>query len=236
MNGLILFLGESFRWGQQCNRNRGSLLSYDEQMKACKSHIDFIENIKTKFSINSISVFLSSYTTQFDKELLKNYEKYLIGYKLYPDVIGIDNLFHNSINEINENIEKYDFILFIRIDLFLKDKFKELFNPNIDMILFPTICWKHDSKSGNDPKVNDLMLFVPKKYYKYITNITIHHHSWYYLMQTTDLTYNDIDTIIHTYHDSDSFKDYNPLYYIVNRPETNIFHSEGYIFDKYSFN
>lgn len=236
MNGLILFLGESFRWGQQNTRDRGSVVSYDEQMKACKSHIDFIENIKTKFSMDSISVLLSSYTTQFDNELLQIYKKYLIGHKLYPNVIGINNLFHNSINEINENIKKYDFILFIRIDLFLKDKFTELFNPNTDMILFPTICWKHDSKSGNHPRVNDMMLFIPKKYYKYIVNISINHDSWFNLMHTTDLTYDDLDTIIHTYHDSDSFKDYNPLYYIVNRPRTTIFHSKGYIFDKHSFN
>ena len=51
-------------------------------------------------------------------------------------------------------------------------------------------------------------------------------------MQKTDLTYKDIDTMIHTYHDSDSFKDYNPLYYIVNRQQTDIDHSKGYIFDK----
>ena len=41
--------------------------------------------------------------------------------------------------------------------------------------------------------------------------------------------------MIHTYHDSDSYKDYNPLYYIVNRPESKETHSNGYIFDKMRF-
>ena len=61
------------------------------------------------------------------------------------------------------------------------------------------------------------------------------HDTWCDLINTTDLTYNDLDTMINTYHDSDSFKDYNPLYYIVNRPESKIWHSKGHIFNKYNF-
>jgi len=80
-----------------------------------------------------------------------------------------------------------------------------------------------------------MLLFIPNKYFKYINNIRIGHESWYILVKNTDLTYNDLDTIIHTYHDSDSYKDYNPLYYIVNRPESTIFHSHGEIFNKYNF-
>ena len=40
--------------------------------------------------------------------------------------------------------------------------------------------------------------------------------------------------MINTYHDSDSAKDYNPIYYIVNRHETSI-HTTKKIFDKYNF-
>jgi len=41
-----------------------------------------------------------------------------------------------------------------------------------------------------------------------------------------------MDVMINTYHDSDSQKDFNPLYYIVNRPENNVWHSENEIFTK----
>ena len=41
--------------------------------------------------------------------------------------------------------------------------------------------------------------------------------------------------MINTFHDSDSFKDYNPLYYIVNRSESTIQHTTD-IFDKFNFN
>ena len=100
MNGLILFIGESFRIGGQCTRNRGSAVSHDAQILACNSHISFIDHIIQKFNLNSVSVFISSYTTQYDNELLKIYNKYLIGQNYYGDVIGLNNLFHNSINKV----------------------------------------------------------------------------------------------------------------------------------------
>jgi hypothetical protein len=234
MNGLIIFLGESFRIGQQHTRNRGSIESYSEQIKASNSHIVFIEHIIQKFQLNSISLFLSSYNTQYDNDLLMIYNKYLLGYKLYDNVIGLNNLFHNSINSI-ENIEKYDFILYIRIDLYLKEYFLNCFDPTINMILFPTICWIYASRIGNHPRVNDTILFIPKKYYKYIEKIRICHDTWYELINTTNLTYDDLDVMINTYHDSDSFKDYNPLYYIVNRCENKNWHSKEYIFNKHNF-
>jgi hypothetical protein len=134
MNGLILFLGESFRLGNQGNRNRGNPESYEEQIKACNSHVQFIEHIKHKFQMNSLSVYISSYNTQYNDNLLSIYEKYLIGHCLHPDVIGLNNLFHDTINKI-ENIDNYDFVLFIRIDLLLKDHFMNIFDPTIDKIL-----------------------------------------------------------------------------------------------------
>ena len=243
MNGLILFIGESFRLGGQGNRNRGTPESYKEQIKACNSHINFIEHSIQKFKLNSMSVFISTYNTQFDIELLLRYNKYLIGKTIYNDVIGLNNLFNKSLNEI-KNIEKYDFISYIRIDLYLKQYFIDTFNPTLNTIVFPTICWHHDSicwlyngdsKKVALPRVNDMTLFIPKKYYNYIQQINIGHNAWYDLVKNANMTYNDFDVMIDTYHDSDSFKDYNPLYYIVNRAENTKFSSEGHIFNKVTF-
>jgi len=239
MNGLIVIFGESFRYGNQNTRIRGIPESYDEQIKACNSHITFIEKIKEKYNCNSISVFIASYTTQYDADLLKVYEKYTIGNKFYPDVIGFNNLYHKSINEI-ENMEQYDFLLSIRIDIFLKDHFMDIFNPTINMILFPCITWFWDchvrnEPNKNNPRVVDTILFIPKKYYKYIKDVYLGHELWDNFIKNTDVTYDDLDVMINTYHDSDSSKDFNPLYYIVNRPETTHFHSPGQFFNKYEF-
>ena len=235
MNGLILFIGESFRLGNQGTRNRGSDESYNEQIKACNSHIHFIQSINKKFKLNSMSVFISTYNTKFNNDLLSIYNEYLTCYNIYENVIGLNNLFHNSINYLHDNLKNYDFIFYIRIDLYLKQQFIDIFDPTINKILFPTICFKPYHFVGSHPRVNDMCVFIPKKYYKYINNLYIYHNMWYDLISNTDLTYDDLDTIINTYHDSDSAKDYNPLYYIVNRDECNIFHSEGDIFNKFIF-
>jgi hypothetical protein len=79
------------------------------------------------------------------------------------------------------------------------------------------------------------MLFIPSKYYYLKDKINVYHNTWETLIEENDLTYDDIDTMINTYHDSDSEKDYNPFYYIVNRPSTDEWYTKGEIFDKYNF-
>lgn len=233
MKGLIILLGESFRLGGQWSRNRGDIQSYDEQINACKSHIRFIEHISNKYKLDSLSVYILTYTTQFDSKLLDVYNKYLIGQTIYNEPIGLNNLYHNSISKIN-TVEQYDFILYLRIDIFLYDEFNLIFNPMWSTIHYPCVCWFRESKCRNYPRVNNMMLFIPKKYY-YILNTSIdisYHDGWANLIEKGNLTYNDLDVMINTYHDSDTAKDYNPLYYIVNRPKANIWHSTDHIFIK----
>ena len=240
MKGCLILFGECFRLGSQNSRNRGSQNSYDEQIKAAQSHINFIKSIQN----TDFKVYISSYSTNFNYDLIKVYSNYLIVFDFYDNLIGVTNLIRNAINNIAK-IENFDFILFMRIDLFLKNKFIEIFNPNWNKILFPSICYKPHHKCGIHPRVNDMMLYFPKKYYKYIEFILYNngntgHNLWETFINQTDLTYKDLDTILHTYHDSDSEKDYNPIYYIVNRNQaiinqaTKSTKSNDY-FDKYNF-
>jgi hypothetical protein len=236
MKGCLILFGESFRLGGQNTRNRGSDNSYCEQIKAAQSHINFIKSIQN----TDFKVYISSYSTKFNDDLTKVYSDYLIGFDFYDNLIGVTNLISNTIKNIS-NVEVFDFILFMRIDLFLENKFIEIFNPNWNKILFPSICFKPYHKCGIHPRVNDMMLYFPKKYFKYIKFILYNdghtgHRLWETFINQTDLTYEDLDTILETYHDSDSEKDYNPIYYIVNRnrainKNTN---SKDY-FDKYNF-
>jgi hypothetical protein len=243
MKGLILFIGESFRSGSQGTRIRGRELSYEGQIKACNSHIDFFQYLLNTHHNLEIDVSISTYTTKFDNDLLQIYDKYLIQKNIYNDVIGLDNLFHKAVNSI-DNINNYNFILYLRIDLFIKEHFYTVFNPYWQTIRFPTICWFRDCRSGKYPRVNDNLLFIPQKYFTYIDKITIGHEAWYYIIERCKsnyietrraLNYDDLDSMINTYHDSDSEKDNNPLYYIVNRPENPHWHSEGLIFNKMDF-
>ena len=236
MKGCIIFAGESFRSGSQRTRVRGLEESYEGQILACKSHIEFIEKIEKKFNLEKLSVYISSYTTKYDDDLLKIYEKYLIGKKYYENPVGFNNLFHNSVKEIG-CMDDYDFILVMRIDLCLEELFMNIFDPIWTNIRFLCSTWFRDCKVANHPRVNDMMVFIPKKYYKYSDYIlngdcSDWHHMWAELIYSTNLTYDDLDMMVNTYHDSDTEKDYNPYYYMVNRPRCAKWHSEGFIFRK----
>lgn len=179
-------------------------------------------------------VSINSYTTQYNNDLNNIYKDVLYDNVYYENLLGQNKLIHNCLDRIN--IDDFDFILCMRIDLFLKDKFMEIFNPDSDKILFPSICFEPFHKVGNHPRVSDMMMFVSKKYLTLFKEkkFNLDHHTWYQLIEHHNLNYNDLDMMLNTYHDSDSAKDYNPIYYIVNRPE-NSNHTTKKIFDKYNF-
>jgi len=234
---LIIFLGESYRLGGQHNRNKGSTKSYDAQILAYQSHIEFIKNLKLKHNINT-DIYISTYNTKYNEDTLKIYnELNIIGYDFYKNLQGLHGLFHKTVKKVKD-INNYNFICYIRIDLQLKPALSEIFNPNWETIRFPMVHYIGRESIHGHPQISDTMLFLPKKYYKYIRNIKLYHpehHAWLYLMTQTDLTIYDLDTMLNTYHDSDSAKDWNPLYYIVNRCQNKSFHSVDHIFDKYHF-
>ena len=188
MKGILILIGASFRSGGQFSTIRGNDDSYMNQMKASKSHIQFIEKLQEKKC--DMHVYISSYTTKFDDDLKNMYSDYLIKSDFYDDLIGIDTLIHNSIKNI-EDLNIYDFVLFVRIDLYLKQKFMDIFNLEWNTIRFPSICFKPHHKVDIHPRVNDMMLFIPKKYFNYIQFICNYLlNQWSYFIQYTDLTYN----------------------------------------------
>ena len=231
INSLLILFGESFRLGEQGNRNIGSNKSYDQQINAALSHMKFIKNLEKKNIRMKVSI--NSYTTKFDNSLKEIYKTVLVDCKYYKNLLGQNKLIHNCFDRIT-NINKYDFILCMRIDIFLKDKFFEIFNPYNDKILFPSVCFKPHHKCDIHPRVNDMMMFIPKKYFNFINKFNLDHNSWHNLIVYHKLTYEDLDMMLDTYHDSDSSKDFNPIYYIVNRNVCNT-HKTKEIFDKYNF-
>ena len=236
MKGCLILFGESFRLGGQGNRNIGNIESYTEQINAINSQIFLLKSLNNKNV--AMDVYISSYETIFTKDIIDLYNNYLIGYEFYKNLLGQETLIHNSIYNIKNitNISKYNFLLCMRIDLFIKDKFIEIFNYNSNKILWPSICFKPHHKCGIHPRVNDMMIYIPNNHFNYFNYLNfLNHDQWKYLIEHTNLSYDDLDTMINTFHDSDSSKDYNPLYYIVNRPQMMIHHTMNETFDKNNF-
>jgi len=232
---LIIFIGESFRDGIQHSRQKDTDESYDSQNNASKSHNKFIEHI-TDMGID-VDVIINTYDTKYENDLNKWYDNYLIDYMKNDKLIGIEKLLNNVIEKYEKKIKDYDFVFAIRIDLFLKDYFIEKFDPYWDKIYFSNITWREMYKTyNNEPRIADTMIFIPHQYFfLFNLNLYLNHDSWFMYKNEYNLTNNDMDFIINTYHDSDSYKDLNPLYYMVSRPESKIWHSDGHIVDKTLF-
>ena len=156
MKCLILIFGESFRTGSQYSRIKGEQQSYGEQIKACNSHINFFNFLEKKYNLD-IYVSLLSYQTIFDKDLENIYSNYIIKYESLNNMIGLDGLFHRSYSNID--INNYNFILYIRIDLYLKKYFYKIFNPYWNTIRFATILWTKNRSCGIYPPINDMIIF-----------------------------------------------------------------------------
>lgn len=68
----------------------------------------FLEHIKISKNIDT-NIYISSYNTKFNDELIKIYSNKLIDYKFYDKLIGQNKLIHNAIDNV-QNINDYDFI------------------------------------------------------------------------------------------------------------------------------
>lgn len=231
MSCALVLVGESFRWGSQNTRVRGVPESRDQQFAACKSHVEFMDSLLEKHGIKT-DVYVCSYTTAYDQELLDVYGQRVKQSKFYEDPIGTNPIYQAAIGLV-ESESEHDFMLIIRIDAFLKPRFTEIFDPEPKQILFASICWKKHCVENGYLRANPTIVQVPLKYKWMLSKISIGDHSaWHGVMCQPGMTVDDVDTMLQTYHDSDSEKDWNPLYYIVNRPETQTFHSEGEVFRK----
>ena len=213
MNVLIVLIGESFRTGR--SRIVGEPESYDGQMDACNSHIRLIEHMTEQCDIKSISVALGSCSTNYDDDLRAVYSKYLTSSMFIDRPEGLIKLFSRVIRNTG-NIDQYDAILYIRIDIFLKQRFIDIFAPTRDKLLCMNEC--HNNRRGF-PRIVDMMLFIPKQYLSYIKIIGIHHKLWIKLMSEFNVSRDKLTEMLPDIINSNTEITYHPLFYIVNRPQ-----------------
>jgi len=236
--GLLLLYGESFREGNQGSRLRDTENSFHTQKIASDSHILFCKNIKNKYNID-MDILINTYDTKYESSLKSWYIDNNLTYMTNTELIGF-KLVQNALDVIDK--DKYNFILFTRIDIYIKPQFYNIFNPYWDKIYFISQNWTFCQKCGfldnnevNYPVVNPIIEFIPKTYYKVLTNINVDHDAWKKYIDTFNMSNNDMDFMVNTYHDTDSYKDFNPYYKMIGRPENNIWYDEGKVIDRTIF-
>ena len=230
--GLICYYGGAFRDGHSGSSNHDTTNGFDSQFYSTQSHLKLTKIMKEKgYNVDTI---INTYHSTFENNLSKWYNPYEILLnkinKNIKSVDGRDNLIRTSIKNIKSlSTNDYDFILFIRIDLFLKPEFYKVLNIQSDKIQFlahtqnKLYCGFTKEK---DPEVVDLILFLPKKYFYMLDNkFKLNHESWSYYKKHYLLTNDDMSFMSDLKFDSNSYYEYNPYYIISGRPENKTVHS-----------
>lgn len=230
--GLICYYGGAFRDGHNGSSKQDSEKGFDSQLYSTKTHLKLSEIIKSKgYSVDTI---INTYHSTYENILTTWYKPYEILLnnmnKRLKSTNGRDNLISSAVKNIKKiKTNDYDFILFIRIDLFLKPEFFKVLNIKSEKIEFLA----HNFYQGHcgfteekDPEVVDLILFIPKKYFYILDNkFKLNHNAWSYYKKYYSLKNSDMNFMTNLRFDSNTYLDYNPYYIISGRPENKIIHN-----------
>lgn len=222
---LMILAGESFRHGQH-GRERDTQESFLPQMKASLSHVELIEHIVSTHGLEC-DVALSSYSTAFQKDLLAWYGDRLVASSFRGDLVGLEALVRDALGEID--LGDYESVFVSRVDIEFKPYLKSVFDPSWDKIMFPSICWAFQgyitAAPAWVPRISDVMEFIPKRLIqKARTGFHLRHEAWFNYRKD-GLAESDMGFMLDKFHDSDSAKDYNPLYRMASRKDSKKWYS-----------
>lgn len=240
-NILIIFYGETYRNGEQMSRNRNSNYNtvYNQNITT-QSHLNLINYIKYNLNYKCDNVlFTYKMNNELDNLLINMYKP--IQSEFIDDIfnppwnynkLGITMLKYLSTYFKNIIIEKnYDNVLFIRFDFYIKKYFYEClcFDDKI-RFAFPDLNSSFNKNFEDFKEINKLnyennedfnvchcICQYPKKFYFLLFDYEIlgDFHSVYMTLMknnTINISKNDIDFFIKTFHTSTSNLSWNPIF------------------------
>lgn len=115
-------------------------------------------------------------------------------------------------------IDQYKYVLFIRIDLYLKNIFFEIFTLHEDKILFAHID-SNTSIGVNEIGISHLIMAYPCKLYKYLKEKNVYNstHEMRHKLILSGLPKENIGLIVDIFHVCSTDLGWNPLYIQVGR-------------------
>lgn len=217
MRCLLVLDGESFRLGPQFTRIRSaSPEGISRQKLASYSHIRLINYLKHKFNCDT-DVLISSYhfNETCDSMLVEWYKPFIIKCIYFNELFPNENAFHEATNKIVQSFDlsSYTFILFIRIDYYIKKYFLQRFTEIDDAVRYVHMDY-------NGGGVVHTIIYLPKIYY-HLLNTPIDTN---FRAQSSGL--NNIkdsvktDLFINSYHSGSTNLNWNPVYSNVSRGES----------------
>jgi hypothetical protein len=224
MKFAFCLIGQPFRKGSNQEATSGHSDSYNAQVEAIETHNIFIERQDVE-----CDVFLNVESTQYNDTLKKLYGNYKVtsifrdGIKSQTIEEGVKNRkiqMDQLVSKIDRN--NYDYIVFLRIDIFLKPYFIEkfYFTDNIKFLFITESQFTVNKTPLGMARLCDMFISIPKKHYGILDykECILHENA----MNNIYLPYKNIELVSELMYDSDTEKVKNPYYYITGREERNI--------------
>ena len=227
---LLVYYGGAFREGIIGTTIQDTDYGYESQERASITHAK-LKKVLNKKGYHT-DIIINTRTTKYVNKLQDWYSPFnMIINNLSDRIYGKDIMIQSAIKNINNlNKDDYDFILFVRIDLFLKPEFYNVINTETKQINFlannfdPTVC--NNYTRNKNPKIVDLILLIPKKYYYVLDEkFKLNHTSIDYLKPTYHLKDSDFSFMSNKMFDSNSMMDHNPYYCMSSRKENKTTHA-----------
>jgi hypothetical protein len=229
---LLVLWGESFRSGGQMTRTRGTGDYFAKQKSATLSHLELLDRIRKKHSLEC-DILLNSFTLnpEDDDSLISWYSDHGSKFIYHLHSKGFateEETRRDTYSKAVDIIDDYEYVLFARVDLFFKKYFIDNFYFNDEKILFA-----HMDVSSNAKKfiVCDQIMLFPKKLFYTIKEEKIgsySHDTVDNLLKHDKSLINKIDYFIHTLHICSTDLGWNPLYTQVGRKTNNSYDINTY--------
>jgi hypothetical protein len=225
---LLVYYGGSFREGNIGSTVSDTKYGYEAQKHASITHAKLKKVLNQKGF--QTDILINTRHTEYKDDLMNWYNPFNIILNNIPTKMhGKDYMIQSCIQNINKlDKNEYQFILFIRIDLFLKPDFYKIINTESNKIMFlannynPRDCKNSINK---EPSIVDLFVYIPKKYYYILDNkFKLEHNSWLYYKKNYNLNDNDMAFMSTLKFDSNSIIDNNPYYVMGSRKENTEIH------------
>jgi hypothetical protein len=226
---LLVYYGGSFRDGDTQKSIHDTNYGYETQERASITHAK-LKKVLNKKGYQT-DIIINTRTTKYMNKLEDWYNPFnMIINNLSNKIQGQEYMIQSAIKNINKlNKDDYNFILFVRIDLFLKPDFYNVLNTESDKINFLALNYNpRDCNHNVIRPVVDLFIYIPKKYYYILNNnFKLNHNAWNYYKQIYKLTDNDMTFMSNKKFDSNSIIDNNPYYVISGRKENVKIHNDN---------
>ena len=236
---LIISSGGTFREGGNGVHAMGKPESVETQRKASESHVAFARYVKYAFGIET-DFLVNTYNTAFDETLktfypagtdftFREFDKNTVRHVIFGH--GIQ---HASEREDFPKLDEYAAVFFIRPDLYLKPGFFSYFKP-FDKFTLGFLAMSFQELDPVESMNCDILLYAPHSTFEVVSESIAGSVYVFYMNEFNFKPFKGLPVgfMINTFHVTDSKQTSNPLYFIVDRPESKKSISLGLTYDDY---